>query len=116
MRMKQKLSDQVPKLRQTDSMLLMIALGHTFTHWCPATFYLLLPFLVKEMRRIYSQAGFLVTIRAAANLLINIPAGVLVAASDSCASHAQMTHLLEQAPCASLSRIQVERSTPAMAT
>jgi hypothetical protein len=56
----------------------MIALGHTFTHWCPATFYLLLPFLVKEMGLSYSQAGFLVTIRAAANLLINIPAGMLV--------------------------------------
>jgi len=78
MSLKQKLSDQVRELRQTDSILWMIALGHTFTHWCPATFYLLLPFLVKEMGLSYSQAGFLVTIRAAANLLINIPAGMLV--------------------------------------
>jgi MFS family permease len=58
--------------------LWLVALGHTFTHWCPATFYLLLPFLVKEMGLSYSQAGFLVTIRAAANLLVNIPAGMLV--------------------------------------
>ncbi len=73
-----KLQDQVRKLRQTDSLLWLVALGHTFTHWCPATFYLLLPFLVKEMGLTYSQAGFLVTIRAAANLAVNVPAGMLV--------------------------------------
>jgi MFS family permease len=76
--MLEKLSAQIRQLRQTDSLLWLIALGHTFTHWCPATFYLLLPFLVKEMGLTYSQAGFLVTIRAAANLLVNIPAGMLV--------------------------------------
>jgi MFS family permease len=64
--------------RQSDSVLWMIALGHAFTHWCPATFYLMLPFLVKELGLSYSQAGFLITIRAAANLLVNIPAGMLV--------------------------------------
>jgi MFS family permease len=73
-----KLAGQIRQIRQTDSLLWLIALGHTFTHWCPATFYLLLPFLVKEMGLTYSQAGFLVTIRAAANLLVNIPAGMLV--------------------------------------
>jgi len=78
MTLRQNLAAQVRELRQTDSILWMIALGHTFTHWCPATFYLLLPFLVKEMGLTYSQAGFLVTIRAVANLLINIPAGMLV--------------------------------------
>jgi MFS family permease len=72
------LKQQVRNLRQTDSLLWLIALGHTFTHWCPATFYLLLPFLVKELGLTYSQAGFLVTIRAAANLVVNIPAGMLV--------------------------------------
>jgi MFS family permease len=72
------LSDQVRQMRQTDSLLWLVSLGHTFTHWCPATFYLLLPFLVKELGLSYSQAGFLVTIRVAANLLVNIPAGMLV--------------------------------------
>jgi MFS family permease len=76
--MLEKFSAQIRQLRQTDSLLWLVALGHTFTHWCPATFYLLLPFLVKEMGLSYSQAGFLVTIRAAANLLVNIPAGMLV--------------------------------------
>jgi len=72
------LTAQVRQIRQSDSLLWLVALGHTFTHWCPATFYLLLPFLVKEMGLSYSQAGFLVTIRVAANLLVNIPAGMLV--------------------------------------
>lgn len=72
------LTEQVRQMRQTDSLLWLVALGHTFTHWCPATFYLLLPFLVKEMGLSYSQAGFLVTVRVAANLLVNIPAGMLV--------------------------------------
>jgi len=71
-------TEQFRQVRQTDSLLWLVALGHTFTHWCPATFYLLLPFLVKEMGLSYSQAGFLVTIRAAANLLVNVPAGMLV--------------------------------------
>ena len=76
--MLKKLSDQIHQLRQTDSLMWLITLGHTFTHWCPATFYLLLPFLVKELGLTYAQAGFLVTIRVAANLLVNIPAGMLV--------------------------------------
>jgi MFS family permease len=73
-----KLPDQLRQIRQTDSLLWLIALGHTFTHWCPATFYLLLPYLVQELGLTYSQAGFLITIRVAANLLVNIPAGMLV--------------------------------------
>lgn len=71
----EKLTDQLRQIRQTDSLLWLIALGHTFTHWCPATFYLLLPYLVQELGLTYSQAGFLITIRVAANLLVNIPAG-----------------------------------------
>jgi MFS family permease len=74
----EKLTDQLRRARGTDSLLWLIALGHTFTHWCPATFYLLLPYLVAELGLTYSQAGFLVTIRVVANLFVNVPAGVLV--------------------------------------
>jgi len=66
------------ELRQTDSLMWMIALGHAFTHWCPHTFYLLLPFLTKELSLSYSQAGLLITIRAAANFVVNVPSGMLV--------------------------------------
>ena len=78
MPLRTKLTDQIHQIRQTDSLLWLVALGHTFTHWCPATFYLLLPYLVQELGLSYSQAGFLVTIRAVANLLVNVPAGILV--------------------------------------
>jgi MFS family permease len=73
-----RLRDHVQRARGADSLLWLIALGHTFTHWCPATFYLLLPYLVQELGLTYSQAGFLVTIRVVANLVVNVPAGVLV--------------------------------------
>ena len=73
-----KVTDEIRRARGADSLLWLIALGHTFTHWCPATFYLLLPYLVQELGLTYSQAGFLVTIRAVANLVVNVPAGVLV--------------------------------------
>ncbi|HEX2241893.1 MAG TPA: MFS transporter [Gammaproteobacteria bacterium] len=78
MSLRTKLTDQIDQIRQTDSLLWLVALGHTFTHWCPATFYLLLPYLVQELGLTYSQAGFLVTIRAVANLFVNVPAGILV--------------------------------------
>jgi MFS family permease len=66
------------EIRETDSLLWLITLGHTFTHWCPATFYLLLPFLVRELDLNYSQAGFLITARSAASILVNIPSGMAV--------------------------------------
>lgn len=74
----EQVSEKWRQLRQTDSLMWLITLGHAFTHWCPATFYLLLPFLVRELDLTYSQAGFLITIRAAANLAVNIPSGMLV--------------------------------------
>ncbi len=66
------------QMKQTDSLMWMIALGHAFTHWCPHTFYLLLPFLTKELNLSYSQAGLLITIRAVANFVVNVPSGMLV--------------------------------------
>jgi MFS family permease len=78
MSLRTKVTDRIHQITQTDSLLWLVALGHTFTHWCPATFYLLLPYLVQELGLTNSQAGFLVTIRAVANLLVNVPAGILV--------------------------------------
>lgn len=74
----EQLREKWRELKETDSLLWLVALGHAFTHWCPATFYLLLPFLLKELNLSYSQAGFLITIRVVANLAVNIPAGILV--------------------------------------
>ncbi len=74
----QRVREKWRELRQTDSLMWLITLGHAFTHWCPATFYLLLPFLVRELNLTYSQAGFLITIRSVANFAVNIPSGILV--------------------------------------
>lgn len=72
------LTEKWRQMKETDSLMWLIALGHTFTHWCPATFYLLLPYLVQELGLSYSQAGFLITVRVVANLAVNIPSGILV--------------------------------------
>jgi hypothetical protein len=35
----------------------LISAGHALTHWYPATFYLLLPLIGKELGLSYSQIG-----------------------------------------------------------
>ena len=51
-----------------------ICLGHTFTHWYPATFYILLPFITIQYGLSVTQAGLLVTVmyivKACAGMLI----------------------------------------------
>jgi MFS family permease len=65
-------------LKRVDPIILTISLGHTFTHWYPATFFIILPYLAKELNLSYSQAGFLITLQALAGTLINFPAGMIV--------------------------------------
>ena len=65
-------------LKKADSLILTISLGHTFTHWYPATFFIILPYLTKELGLSYSQAGFLITVQSLAGTLINLPAGMIV--------------------------------------
>jgi MFS family permease len=66
------------ELKKTDPFLLTVSLGHTFMHWYPATFFIILPYLAKDLGLSYSQAGFLITIESFAGALINIPAGMIV--------------------------------------
>ncbi len=65
-------------LKRVDSTILTISLGHTFTHWYPATFFIILPYLTKELNLSYSQAGFLITLQSLAGTIINFPAGMMV--------------------------------------
>ena len=58
--------------------LWLITLGHALTHWYPATFYLLLPIIGKEMGLSYSQIGLVMTCQFVAGAVANIPGGVLV--------------------------------------
>ena len=56
----------------------LITLGHSLTHWYPATFYMLLPLIGNELGLNYSQIGFIMTCQYAAGAISNVPGGMLV--------------------------------------
>lgn len=56
----------------------LITIGHSLTHWYPATFYLLLPLIGKELGFSYSEIGFTMTCQYAAGAIFNIPGGMVV--------------------------------------
>lgn len=58
--------------------LWLITIGHGLTHWYPATFYLLLPLIGRELGLTYSQIGLIMTCQYIASAIANVPGGVLV--------------------------------------
>jgi MFS family permease len=58
--------------------LWLITIGHSLTHWYPATFYLLLPLIGNELGLSYSQIGLIMTCQYIAAAVANVPGGVLV--------------------------------------
>jgi MFS family permease len=56
----------------------LITLGHSLTHWYPATFYLLLPIIGKELGLTYTQIGLIMTCQYVAGAIANVPGGILV--------------------------------------
>jgi len=56
----------------------LISIGHSLTHWYPATFYLLLPLIGKELGLSYSEIGFIMTCQYVAGAVSNIPGGMVV--------------------------------------
>lgn len=56
----------------------LITLGHSLTHWYPATFYLLLPIIGKELGLTYTQIGLIMTCQYLAGAIANVPGGILV--------------------------------------
>ena len=56
----------------------LITIGHALTHWYPATFFLLLPIIGKELGLTYSQIGLIMTCQYVAGAVANVPGGVLV--------------------------------------
>ena len=56
----------------------VITAAHALTHWYPATFYLLLPLIGKELGLSYSQIGLVMTCQYAAGAIANIPGGMVV--------------------------------------
>ncbi|WP_020656482.1 MFS transporter [Massilia niastensis] len=55
----------------------MITLGHAMTHWYPATFFVLLPLIGKELGLSYSQIGLVMTCQYVAGAVSNVPGGML---------------------------------------
>ena len=56
----------------------LVTIGHSLTHWYPATFYLLLPLIGHELGLNYVQIGSILTVQATAGALSNVPGGMLV--------------------------------------
>ncbi len=56
----------------------LISAGHALTHWYPATFYVLLPLIGKELGLSYTEIGFLMSAQHFAGALSNLPGGMLV--------------------------------------
>jgi FSR family fosmidomycin resistance protein-like MFS transporter len=56
----------------------VITLGHTMTHWYPATFYLLLPLIGNELGLTYSEIGAILTCQYLAGAIANVPGGLIV--------------------------------------
>ncbi len=60
----------------------VISIGHALTHWYPATFYLLLPLIGKELGLSYSQIGLILACQFTAGAIANVPGGILVDTVD----------------------------------
>ena len=56
----------------------VISIGHALTHWYPATFYLLLPLIGKELGLSYGEIGSILTCQYAAGAIANVPGGIFV--------------------------------------
>ncbi len=56
----------------------LIGAGHGATHWLLAAFYVVLPYLSKELNLSYAQAGALVSLFHASSLAANVASGAIV--------------------------------------
>ncbi len=56
----------------------LMGLGHGGTHWVAAVFYIVLPFITRDLGLSYAQAGTLVAVFHASSALANLGSGVLV--------------------------------------
>ena len=55
-----------------------MSIGHALTHWYPATFYLLLPLIGKELGLTYTQIGLILTTQHIVGAIANLPGGAIV--------------------------------------
>ena len=58
--------------------MFLLGLGHGATHWIAGTFYVLLPFITKDLGLTYTQAGLLVSILHISSFVANLGSGAVV--------------------------------------
>ena len=56
----------------------LVGIGHGGTHWIAAFFYLLLPYITRDLGLSYTEAGLLVAVFHVSSLLMNFGSGLLV--------------------------------------
>ncbi len=56
----------------------LVALGHSATHWIIGTFYVLLPFIQKELNLSYAETGGLISLFHASSFVANVGSGLAV--------------------------------------
>jgi MFS family permease len=64
--------------REVQVPVILVSLGHGATHWIAATFYLMLPFITRDLGLSYTGAGLLVTCFYVSSALANLPSGSVV--------------------------------------
>jgi MFS transporter, FSR family, fosmidomycin resistance protein len=64
--------------RHDQAPVLLMGLGHGGTHWIAGTFYLLLPFIVRDLGLSYAQAGAMVSLFHASSMATNLGSGATV--------------------------------------
>ncbi len=72
---------QVPHAEKTDGSnigIWAIGAGHATTHAFSAAFYLLLPYVARDLHLTFSQVGLLISVRQFMSIVVNLPAGVIV--------------------------------------
>ena len=68
----------VPRPDRSNAGMWAIAAGHAMTHTFAAAFYLLLPFVARDLGLSYSQVGLIISVRQLVSTAVNVPAGVIV--------------------------------------
>lgn len=68
----------IPRPDRSNAGMWAIGAGHGMTHAYSAAFYVLLPFLAKDLGLSYSQVGLIISLRQLMSTVVNLPAGAVV--------------------------------------
>jgi FSR family fosmidomycin resistance protein-like MFS transporter len=69
---------RLPRPDRSNAGMWAIGAGHAMTHAYSAAWYLLVPFVARDLGLSYSQIGVLFAVRQFMSTVVNIPAGVIV--------------------------------------